>query len=278
MKTENLSTLKIHKLSQAQYERELAAGNIDKSAIYLTPEPDIDLSKYATVDQLNGKASSDHSHSEYALNDHKHSWNNLTDKPTIPTIPDALPANGGNADTLDNMHANEFATAGHSHSEYALVRHTHDDIIGSNHTHSYNDLTDKPTIPTIPESLPANGGNADTVDGKHAEEFALSDHNHDGVYVPVKTFNDLVGDTKVEDQIKDQLKDLPIEKEVYVQSDEPIDAADGAVWIDVDAAQIQTDSVVSIPIVTTQDNGKFMMVVDGHWRAVAMPSGEGVEF
>lgn len=38
METTNLSTLKIHKLSQAQYERELAAGNIDENAIYLTPE------------------------------------------------------------------------------------------------------------------------------------------------------------------------------------------------------------------------------------------------
>ncbi len=34
-------------------------------------------------------------------------------------------------------------------------------------TNSYNDLNDKPIIPTIPSSLPANGGNADTVDGKH---------------------------------------------------------------------------------------------------------------
>lgn len=32
---------------------------------------------------------------------------------------------------------------------------------------SYNDLSNKPTIPTVPSSLPANGGNADTVDGKH---------------------------------------------------------------------------------------------------------------
>lgn len=36
------------------------------------------------------------------------------------------------------------------------------------HTHSYNDLTNKPT------TLPANGGNADTVDGKHASDFALA--------------------------------------------------------------------------------------------------------
>lgn len=37
MITENLSTLKIHKLTKAQYERELAAGNIDENALYLTP-------------------------------------------------------------------------------------------------------------------------------------------------------------------------------------------------------------------------------------------------
>lgn len=34
-------------------------------------------------------------------------------------------------------------------------------------TGNYNDLSNRPTIPTIPSSLPANGGNADTVDGKH---------------------------------------------------------------------------------------------------------------
>lgn len=39
------------------------------------------------------------------------------------------------------------------------------------HVHSYNALTDKPTIPT---TLPANGGNADTVDGKHASSFATA--------------------------------------------------------------------------------------------------------
>ena len=38
MITENLSTLKIHKLTQEQYDRELAAGNIDENALYLTPD------------------------------------------------------------------------------------------------------------------------------------------------------------------------------------------------------------------------------------------------
>ena len=59
MITENLSTLKIHKLSQEQYDREFAAGNIDNSAIYLTPDTsaDVDLSNYATLEQLSQKVS-----------------------------------------------------------------------------------------------------------------------------------------------------------------------------------------------------------------------------
>lgn len=38
MITENLSTLKIHKLTQKQHNRELEAGRIDENALYLTPE------------------------------------------------------------------------------------------------------------------------------------------------------------------------------------------------------------------------------------------------
>lgn len=51
MITENLSTLKIHKLSQAQYDRELEAGRIDENALYLTPDEEIN----SPVDSVNGK-------------------------------------------------------------------------------------------------------------------------------------------------------------------------------------------------------------------------------
>ena len=40
MYTENLPTLRIHKLSQEQYDREAAAGNIEDFSLYLTPESD----------------------------------------------------------------------------------------------------------------------------------------------------------------------------------------------------------------------------------------------
>lgn len=52
MITENLSTLKIHLLSQEQYDRELAAGRIDVNALYLTPDKNIDLSIYATSQEV----------------------------------------------------------------------------------------------------------------------------------------------------------------------------------------------------------------------------------
>lgn len=57
MNTENLSTLKIHKLTQAQYDRELEAGNIDENALYLTPDEEIDLGIYATKKELNDRIS-----------------------------------------------------------------------------------------------------------------------------------------------------------------------------------------------------------------------------
>lgn len=135
-----------------------------------------------------GYAAASHSHDGYAPVNHGHSYNDLTDKPTIPTVPSSLPANGGNSDTVDGKHAADFAAANHAHSGYASASHTHSEYAASNHTHtgyaatghthSYNDLSDKPTIPSIPASLPANGGNADTVDGKHASAFAAAEHVH----------------------------------------------------------------------------------------------------
>jgi hypothetical protein len=53
MITQNVSTLQIHRLTQEQYDRELAAGRIDENAIYLTPDEEVDLSGYATQEYVN---------------------------------------------------------------------------------------------------------------------------------------------------------------------------------------------------------------------------------
>jgi hypothetical protein len=54
MITENLSGLKIHKLTQEQYDRERAAGRLDENAIYLTPEEEFNLSEYALLSDVEG--------------------------------------------------------------------------------------------------------------------------------------------------------------------------------------------------------------------------------
>ena len=55
MITENLSTLKIHKLTQAQYDRELAAGRLDENALYLTPNEDIEALKAELIAYIDAK-------------------------------------------------------------------------------------------------------------------------------------------------------------------------------------------------------------------------------
>lgn len=60
MNTKNLSTLKIHKLTQAQYERELAAGRIDENALYLTPDDNYSNEDIDTI--LAGKSDTSHIH------------------------------------------------------------------------------------------------------------------------------------------------------------------------------------------------------------------------
>ena len=59
MITQNLATLKIHRLTQEQYDRALAQGVLDPSALYLTPDEesgsgDIDIStiEFITVDDI----------------------------------------------------------------------------------------------------------------------------------------------------------------------------------------------------------------------------------
>ena len=59
---EALQTLKIHKITKEQYEEELANGTIDENALYLTPDEEVDLSGYATIEQLNSKSDIGHNH------------------------------------------------------------------------------------------------------------------------------------------------------------------------------------------------------------------------
>ena len=91
----------------------------------------------ATQTALNGKSDKAH----------KHKTADISDMPT------ALPADGGNADTVDGKHANDFAASNHTHTAADIG------AAASGHTHTRSQITD------FPASLPANGGNSATVNG-----------------------------------------------------------------------------------------------------------------
>lgn len=98
-------------------------------------------------------------------------------------------------ETAATAYRGDHGKVAYDHSQNSTVHVTAaqkeawDSKAAGNHGHSYNDLSDKPTIPTIPSALPANGGNADTVDNKHASDFAASSHNHSASDINSGTLN-----------------------------------------------------------------------------------------
>ncbi len=163
---------------------------------------------------LSGKANTSHTHAQNevtglstaldgkANTNHGHSYNELTDKPTIPsayTHPETHPAtmitglsDVATSGSYEDLTDKPTIPNAYTHPE----THSADMITGLSNvatSGSYEDLSDKPTIPEaythpathpasmitgLPTALPANGGNADTVDGKHASDFAAATHAH----------------------------------------------------------------------------------------------------
>ena len=109
------------------------------------------------------------------------SYNDLSNKPTIPSV-----GNGTITITQNGTSKGTFTTNQNGNTTIALTdtntdtwrpqpdwNATSGDAVIKNKpslakvatSGSYNDLSNKPTIPTIPSSLPANGGNSSTVNG-----------------------------------------------------------------------------------------------------------------
>lgn len=111
MLTENLSTLVIHKLTQEQYERELDAGTIDENALYLTPDEEIDLSIYATLEQLDSKADLSHVHEVADVNGLQSALDELNEN-KIQLDNGVVPITSGGTGAIDAATALENLFAG----------------------------------------------------------------------------------------------------------------------------------------------------------------------
>lgn len=96
MITENLSTLKIHKLTQAQYDRELVAGNIDENALYLTPDEGANIELDTTLAQSGMAADAKAVGEAIALKADQEFVNEINER--IPELDDELRVLGAAAD------------------------------------------------------------------------------------------------------------------------------------------------------------------------------------
>ena len=81
------------------------------------------------------------------------SYNDLTDKPTIPVVDSSLSTTSTNAiqNKVVTNALNNKANSSHNHT-IANITNLQTSLNGKSdvgHTHSYNDLSDKPTIPTV---------------------------------------------------------------------------------------------------------------------------------
>lgn len=85
----------------------------------------------------------------------------------------------------------------------------------------------------------------------------------------VEEVSTLVGDTKVSEQISSALEEATADDfGIYVQAQEPTDAAAGDIWIDT--ANDPSYIPPTIPEITQADNGKVLMVVNGKLQLVKL--------
>lgn len=77
----------------------------------------------------------------------------IADKANKTDIPTKLPANGGNADTVDGKHASDFANVSHTHTKADVGLGNVDNTADANKSVKYAN----------------SAGNADTVDGLHVD-------------------------------------------------------------------------------------------------------------
>lgn len=117
MNIENVSTLKIHKLTQAQYERERAAGNIDEYAMYLTPDEVYDLSDYETKDDAQAKLAEANTYADTVGESIKNDLLNGASEAynTLKELGDLIDENVDAIDALETVAANK-ADKEHGHN------------------------------------------------------------------------------------------------------------------------------------------------------------------
>jgi hypothetical protein len=96
------------------------------------------------------------------------------------------------------------------------------------------------------------------------------------VATQIGTLDAKIGDTSVSEQISEAIAKIP--DEIYVQNEEPVDAQDGALWLDMDDKAQENLPINGIPDCSESDNDKFLRVVNGVATWVSIFNAEEASF
>ena len=173
MNITNISTLKIHKLTKEQYERELAAGNIDENALYLTPDDEVDLSMYVTEDVFESKVA------DKADKVHNHEISEVA----------GLQAALDSKAAASHNHNDKYYTEGEIDTKVASLQSSIDGKAASSHTHDDRYYTESEVDAKLADKANTSHGThvtysttAPVMDGTasvgSATTVARSDHKH----------------------------------------------------------------------------------------------------
>ena len=151
--TEVLPTLKIHKLTQEQYDEAVENGDLEEGILYLTPDKENDLSKYATIESLESKADVNHAHDDIYYTqtqidtllervtptEHTHTIDNINGLQDILDIK----ASQVDLDVLTSVVDNK-ADASHSHNDLYYTEAEINELLlaKSDEGHNHNDVYD----------------------------------------------------------------------------------------------------------------------------------------
>lgn len=104
-------------------------------------------------------------------------WDDVTGKPTTMPNPHALTINGQSYDGSEAVEVNITAGGAAESVAWGNVTGKPEEFPPAEHTHSYTELTDKPTIPTVPKYLPNPYSltiNGNTYNGSEAVNITIS--------------------------------------------------------------------------------------------------------
>ena len=190
--TTDLDTLVINYLTQAQYESAKSGGTIDPDQIYLTPAvgtgvTDVEVDGTSVVNagvaeiDLTGKSNVGHTHLTSEVTDFPSlasvattgNYNDLTSKPTIPTVTDTYSSTSSNAmsgkavnSALGTLDGTVSGTAGSGKTLTAFSQ-TDGKVSATfgNISITKSQISDFPTIPTVNDAtltIQKNGTNVKT--------------------------------------------------------------------------------------------------------------------